>query len=325
MSAHPFERHFHAFCVFVIMSSHSISKRLPLELWYSICGHLFHAMESLTFVDDVRNLFRAIGMPEQANRFFNDNATLVTDDSVFSRCKSSNTLIITSEFFDTTQHADFRIYHTAIKAIGSDIKRLVCEGTTHLIENVNQGMVQKKDGLDLGTEITLPNLEVIILDVTHVKMMGYCFNLLSNLTAVRFTSHHKGIHKEAGCVLSGTFENCCQLKTVDFGDYTIKAIGSYAFWGCNSLTEIHVPKGLRRIESNAFIHCRGMQRVTFSDPEPWEKDLKVHKDAFEKETRRALKIPKKFNTNACKKYYARKYEIVTKLSPSTAIPCGWKE
>lgn len=289
------------------MSFRSISSRLPLELWYNICDYLFHDMKSLTFADDVVNLFQALGMSGQENRYFYSNAILVADDSVFfSRCKAFDTLIITSEFWETTKHLNFCLRDTAIKYVGPGIKRLVCLGTSHLVEEFNQGDVITQSGF---RESILLNVETIILDVTHVKMMGQCFNDLPKLRRVRFTSYHKGIHKRAGCVLSETFENCRSLDVVEFGDYTIDAIGGDTFFDCRKLSDMHVPKGLRRIECNAFSYCKGIKRVTFAEPEYWEKSPDIHTHAFDQSIRLRIKIPKELETTSRNYYYAFRYDI----------------
>ena len=43
------------------------------------------------------------------------------------------------------------------------------------------------------------------------------------------------------------------------------AIGRCAFWGCESLSSIVIPKGVRYIQNKAFANCVGLQRVEFLD------------------------------------------------------------
>lgn len=73
--------------------------------------------------------------------------------------------------------------------------------------------------------------------------------------------------KTGASVNIGTFEGCSNLETVTFtdeADTNIVSIGEYAFYGCEKLTEIKLPKNLKRIASFAFRYT-GLSNITFPE------------------------------------------------------------
>ena len=59
---------------------------------------------------------------------------------------------------------------------------------------------------------------------------------------------------------SGAFSGCTSLKEVKFPDTLLK-IGEKAFYQCTSLLEVHLPINLSEIESEAFGECTSLKRV----------------------------------------------------------------
>lgn len=73
--------------------------------------------------------------------------------------------------------------------------------------------------------------------------------------------------KTGASVNIGTFEGCSNLETVTFtdkADINIVSIGEYAFFGCEKLTGIKLPKNLKRIASFAF-QSTGLSSITFPE------------------------------------------------------------
>lgn len=65
----------------------------------------------------------------------------------------------------------------------------------------------------------------------------------------------------------GIFEGCSNLETVTFtdeADTNIVSISEYAFYGCEKLTGIKLPKNLKRIASFAFQYT-GLSSITFPE------------------------------------------------------------
>eukprot|EP00526_Cylindrotheca_closterium_P028855 CAMPEP_0113648916 /NCGR_PEP_ID=MMETSP0017_2-20120614/25974_1 /TAXON_ID=2856 /ORGANISM="Cylindrotheca closterium" /LENGTH=1210 /DNA_ID=CAMNT_0000561221 /DNA_START=228 /DNA_END=3860 /DNA_ORIENTATION=- /assembly_acc=CAM_ASM_000147 len=58
--------------------------------------------------------------------------------------------------------------------------------------------------------------------------------------------------------------DCIKLEEVIFGGTTVTFIGEVAFYGCQSLREINIPRNLNRIEPGTFCSCEGMMQVNFT-------------------------------------------------------------
>src|SRR5699024_440051 len=43
---------------------------------------------------------------------------------------------------------------------------------------------------------------------------------------------------------------------------SVTSIGSYAFYGCSSLTSITIPSSVTSIGSSAFVYCRSLASIT---------------------------------------------------------------
>ena len=53
----------------------------------------------------------------------------------------------------------------------------------------------------------------------------------------------------------------------------VTSIASSAFSGCNALTSITMPKGIRTIESNAFYYCTALTKIRFLGEDPPTADI----------------------------------------------------
>ncbi len=63
--------------------------------------------------------------------------------------------------------------------------------------------------------------------------------------------------------LTATDTKYINLKSVDFGELNVVEIGSRAFAGCTSLTEISIPSTVETIDQSAFDGCTNLTKVTF--------------------------------------------------------------
>ena len=64
---------------------------------------------------------------------------------------------------------------------------------------------------------------------------------------------------------SGAFEGCKSLQSSGFSiPSTVNRIGTYAFSGCSSLTNVTVPEGVDSLKSGLFQGCTGLTSVTVS-------------------------------------------------------------
>lgn len=68
-------------------------------------------------------------------------------------------------------------------------------------------------------------------------------------------------NKTYNCIGNNSFENCRNLKKIDFGK--IEMIGENAFQNCSSISEITFSKNLINIGENAFLNCTNLKKVEF--------------------------------------------------------------
>lgn len=94
-------------------------------------------------------------------------------------------------------------------------------------------------------EVTLPeNLEVIA-----ESAFAYCTNLKT--VKVR-NDGGNDYHPSLKSIESFAFRGCTKLKTAENLPDTLKSIGDYAFFDCNSLSDIKLAEGLEFIGAHAF-------------------------------------------------------------------------
>lgn len=92
------------------------------------------------------------------------------------------------------------------------------------------------------------------------------------------------------------FSGCTELTTF-FG--SVEEIGETAFEDCQKLNSVIVPAGLKKIDSNAFLMCKGLKEVFFAGPAA---AADVAADVFDGATSlKVLHISKDFNKDAFRK------------------------
>ena len=99
--------------------------------------------------------------------------------------------------------------------------------------------------IDLGDSVTSIGKEAFV----------YCTSLTSiDLSGTQITT-----------IGDSAFQECQQLSNVTFDTDTnskLKTIGSSTFWGCTSLTSIHIPDSVETIGPSAFRQCYGLTIVS---------------------------------------------------------------
>ncbi len=105
------------------------------------------------------------------------------------------------------------------------------------------------------------SLQTFVFPPTLTGLGESTFQGCTGLTSVKCTCP---LLKE---IPAWCFRYCESLKDFDFSSLKIEKIGSYAFDGCSSLTEIYFPEELTVIEGSAFKDCSSITKIYInSDP-----------------------------------------------------------
>ena len=101
------------------------------------------------------------------------------------------------------------------------------------------------------------------------EVNGIYYNIINN-NEVEVTYQHNGSYYEAGHepTYSG---NVIIPATVSYNGitYSVTVIGEGAFYDCSSLTNITIPKSIKRIRELAFLGCIELCRVYINNLESW--------------------------------------------------------
>lgn len=95
-----------------------------------------------------------------------------------------------------------------------------------------------------------------------VKYINQAFNNCSQLRSVEMPENMICVGDTLDNEWSmggGAFNNCINLENIIF--HNCEKIGGYAFYGCNSLQEITLPKDLKRIGNSAFRYCSQLKDI----------------------------------------------------------------
>ncbi len=132
-------------------------------------------------------------------------------------------------------------------------------------------------------------------NLAYVTSSGYSNSYSGTITIPATISYESKVYNVSG-VRYNTFKGCNITKvilnnnSIAKRDYTysyslanvftpsvqeyvlgdeVKSIGSYAFWGCESLKSITISKNLNRIGSSAFVDCNSLNKVIVQDLTAW--------------------------------------------------------
>lgn len=95
----------------------------------------------------------------------------------------------------------------------------------------------------------------ILLNCKNVKIGSSLFTGASLLTICQLDG--------VLTIGTGAFDGCTSLTELDFPD-SLTSIGDFAFQGCSGLTEVNFPNSLTRIGQNTFINCSGLTNLTLA-------------------------------------------------------------
>ena len=99
-------------------------------------------------------------------------------------------------------------------------------------------------------------------NVTSISM--FAFSYCSGLTEIIVAEGNSVYHSEGNCLIeteSKTLISGCQNSVIPT-DGSVTSIGSYAFYGCESLMEITIPTSMKSIGQAAFRGCKSLTEIT---------------------------------------------------------------
>ncbi len=124
-------------------------------------------------------------------------------------------------------------------------------------------------------------LSSVVLNQNLTQIAPFAFYNCGNLRGVRFYENLRSIGRYAfyntgltEVELSDTrvssigdfaFYNCVDLRTLTFPARSLKEIGRYSFFRCNSLTEVDLPDTLETLGERAFAECASLSRLSIGE------------------------------------------------------------
>ena len=113
------------------------------------------------------------------------------------------------------------------------------------------------------TNITIPD------GVTSIG--SYAFDECSSLTSIMVDEENTVFHSAGNCLIETATKTLilgCKNSVIP-ADGSVTSIGSHAFDGCTSLTNITIPDSVTSIGSYAFYGCSSLTTIIFEDPNVW--------------------------------------------------------
>lgn len=118
-------------------------------------------------------------------------------------------------------------------------------------------------GEHIPTKIVLPK------NITTIDDYAFCHNYTLQKIAM----------PNVEVIFDGAFQDCENLKSVDFGDKMYK-IGRGSFSGCYELTELYLPAAVEIINDLAFEDCIGIRKIHYAGTmEDWSTN-RIYSKAF---------------------------------------------
>ena len=89
----------------------------------------------------------------------------------------------------------------------------------------------------------------------YMDYVPYRYLARTDIQKITIPSHIESVGESA-------FRNCVNLEEVSFEEGSILlSIEDAAFWRCESIKRLHIPKSVQRIGQNAFYYCKSLQEV----------------------------------------------------------------
>ena len=116
-------------------------------------------------------------------------------------------------------------------------------------------------------EMTYGNLKYAVNEDGYYSITGYIPNGVEPVK-IKIPATIEG--REVKGIADGAFLGSTYISSVEFeadeksGQIYVNTIGSAAFWGCTSLTEITIPASVTTIKDMAFQNCTALTSVAFA-------------------------------------------------------------
>lgn len=115
------------------------------------------------------------------------------------------------------------------------------------------GLVEKAEGIDRITELTIPE-KIGIIEVTGIKAFG--FNKCESIKSITIPSFISNIPPYA-------FSGCTSLESVMIMEGP-DSIGHFAFVNCHSLRDVRIPNSVQSLSYGAFDGCTNIEDISLS-------------------------------------------------------------
>ena len=100
----------------------------------------------------------------------------------------------------------------------------------------------------------------LVANADAIEINGIYYNLVSKNKIAEVTSNP---HKYSGDVIIP------ESITYNKETYTVSVIGQFAFFECEEMKSIFIPKSIKEIQGGAFNWCPGLNAIHISDLEAW--------------------------------------------------------
>lgn len=174
-------------------------------------------------------------------------------DMAFTRCRQLTEIVLPSSLKSIGKNA-FTDCEKLEQAVLPEGLASMGEGAFSSCESLKEVILPGSLArIEKSAFIACSSLEKVTLAEGLKEIGGSAFDQCTSLTSLELP---EGLETIEGSV----FEESINLTTVNFPD-TLKTIGNAAFSQTN-LSEVSLPQGLEVPESNPFIYCRNLSKIT---------------------------------------------------------------
>lgn len=145
--------------------------------------------------------------------------------------------------------------------MAAKVKCKVCGGVSDVAEGKKVAVCDM-----CGTHLIVSEAALLYSKSTNTASATEDGFLINDTILEKYTAAGEKVVIPDGVTIIGTdaFADCGKLKSVTIPD-SVTSIGDNAFMGCSSLTDIHLPYGLKYIGAHAFQNCVFLKKVVIPE------------------------------------------------------------